>query len=128
LIFKETLRSINPFLLGELTKYFVNPSSSPLWYPYLCATLLTLSSLIFILLDTWLTMVFQVMGWNARSAVVGLMYDKVSLQEIVLIRYRYSFICQSTSTRRQQSDLFDLRVKLPSVTTTLTTQRQRQSC
>jgi len=28
-------------------------------------------------------------------------------------RYRYSFICQGTSTRRQRSDLFGLRVKLP---------------
>jgi len=38
-------------------------------------------------------------------------------------RYRYSFICQGTSTRRQRMDLFDLRVKLPPVTTSLTTQR-----
>jgi len=28
-------------------------------------------------------------------------------------RFRCSFICQDTSTRRQQSDLFGLRVKLP---------------
>jgi len=34
-----------------------------------------------------------------------------------------SFICQGTSTRRQRSDLFGLRVKLPPVTTSLTTQR-----
>jgi len=40
---------------------------------------------------------------------------------------RYSFICQGTSTRRQRSDLCGLRVKLPLVTTSLTTQRQRQS-
>jgi len=38
-------------------------------------------------------------------------------------RYRYSFICQGTSTRRQRSDLFGLPVKLPPVTTSLTTQR-----
>jgi len=35
---------------------------------------------------------------------------------------RYSFICQGTSTRRQRSDLFGLRVTLPPVTTSLTTQ------
>jgi len=28
-------------------------------------------------------------------------------------RFRYSFICQGTSTRRQRSDLCGLRVKLP---------------
>jgi len=38
-------------------------------------------------------------------------------------RYRYSFICQGTSTRRQQSDRFGLRIKLPPVITSLTTQR-----
>jgi len=31
----------------------------------------------------------------------------------------YSFICQGTSTRRERSDLFGLRVKLPPVTTSL---------
>jgi len=40
----------------------------------------------------------------------------------LMIRFRYSFICQGTSTKRQRSDLFDLRVKLPPVTTSLTTQ------
>jgi len=38
-------------------------------------------------------------------------------------RFKYSFICQGISTRRQRSDLFGLRVKLPLVTTSLTTQR-----
>jgi len=38
-------------------------------------------------------------------------------------RFRYSFICQGTSTRRQWSDLFGLWVKLPPVTISLTTQR-----
>jgi len=38
-------------------------------------------------------------------------------------RFRSSLICQGTSTRRQQSDHFDLRIKLPPVTTILTTQR-----
>jgi len=37
--------------------------------------------------------------------------------------FRYSFICQFTSTRRQRSDLFGLRVKLPPLTTSLNTQR-----
>jgi len=36
---------------------------------------------------------------------------------------RHTFICQGTSTRRQRSDLVGLRVKLPPVTTSLTTQR-----
>jgi len=38
-------------------------------------------------------------------------------------RFRYSFISQGTSNRRQRSDLFGLRVKLPSVTNSLTAQR-----
>jgi len=33
--------------------------------------------------------------------------------------FRYSFICQGTSTRRQRSDLFGLRINLPPVTTSL---------
>jgi len=34
--------------------------------------------------------------------------------------FRYSFICQGTSTsRRQRRDHFDLRIKLPPVTTSL---------
>jgi len=37
--------------------------------------------------------------------------------------FRSSFICQGTSTRRRWIDLFGLRVKLPLVTTSLTTQR-----
>jgi len=35
----------------------------------------------------------------------------------------YSFICQGTSTRRKRKDLCRLLVKLPPVTTSLTTQR-----
>jgi len=38
-------------------------------------------------------------------------------------RFRYSFICQRTSTRKQREDLFGLRVKLLPVTTNLTTQK-----
>jgi len=42
---------------------------------------------------------------------------------MILIRKGQKKICQgSTSTRRQRSDLFGLRVKLPPVTTCLTTQ------
>jgi len=40
-----------------------------------------------------------------------------------MIWFRYSFICQDTSTRRQRRDLFSLRVELPLVTTSLTTQK-----
>jgi len=36
-------------------------------------------------------------------------------------RFRSSFICQGTSTRRRRRDLCGLRVKLPHVTTSLTT-------
>jgi len=36
--------------------------------------------------------------------------------------FRYSFICQGTSTRRQRRNIFGLRVKLPPVTTSQTTQ------
>jgi len=39
------------------------------------------------------------------------------------IDLRYSFICQYTSTRRQQRNLFYFRVKLTLVTITLTTKR-----
>jgi len=35
----------------------------------------------------------------------------------IFIRFKYSFTCQGTSTRRQRS----LRVKLPPVTSSLTT-------
>jgi len=36
-----------------------------------------------------------------------------------MTKFRYSFICQSTSTRRQRSDHFGLWVKLPPITTSL---------
>jgi len=45
------------------------------------------------------------------------------LLEAVSNRFRYSFICQGTSTRKQQRNLFGLRVKLPPIITRLTTQR-----
>jgi len=44
---------------------------------------------------------------------------------IFKISLRYSFICQGNSIRRQRRDLFGFRVKLPPVTTSLTTQSQR---
>jgi len=57
----------------------------------------------------------------------GLGYAKIVKTEWnmaqFLSTFKYSFICQGTSTRRQRSDLFGLRVKLPLVTTSLTTQR-----
>jgi len=34
----------------------------------------------------------------------------------IFLRFRYSFICQGTSTRRQRRDFFGFRVKLPPVT------------
>jgi len=37
--------------------------------------------------------------------------------------FSYTFICQGTLNRRQRSDRYGLRVKLPPVTTSLTTQR-----
>jgi len=47
-------------------------------------------------------------------------YDEIKLQNIVIgRRFRSSFICQGTSTRKQRSDLCGLRVKLPPVTTSL---------
>ena len=73
------MRAINPFLLGQLTNYFVDPAASPVWYPYLYATGLTLSSFAYILADTYMLMKLRVLGWNAKSAVVGLMYKKVSI-------------------------------------------------
>jgi len=39
----------------------------------------------------------------------------------LLGRFRYSFICQGASTRRQRSDLFGLRIKLPPFSTSLIT-------
>jgi len=58
--------------------------------------------------------------WKARQ----FSQTTVPLQQISKFkveRFRYSFICQGISTRRQRRDLFGLRVKLPPVTTSLTT-------
>jgi len=50
---------------------------------------------------------------------------KVSEIKVYTLRFRCSFISQGTSSRRQRRDLFGLQVKLPPVTTSLTTQRYR---
>jgi len=52
-----------------------------------------------------LTLLFRI-GWKNKCICFEL--------ELVLLR-TCSFICQGTSTRRQRSDLFSLRVKLPPV-------------
>jgi len=41
----------------------------------------------------------------------------------IFLRFRYSFICQGTSIKRQRWDLFDFQVKLPRFSISLTTQR-----
>jgi len=41
---------------------------------------------------------------------------------MLAVVFRYSFICQGALSRRQWRNLFGLRVKLPPVTTSLTTQ------
>jgi len=48
---------------------------------------------------------------------------------IFKIGLRYSFICQGNSTKRQleRRDIFGFRVKLPPVSTSLSTHRQKQS-
>jgi len=56
-------------------------------------------------------MVFLMLNVKQRS------YNKNAIP--IIFRFRYSFICQGTSTGRQQSDLFALCVKLSPVTTSL---------
>jgi len=55
-------------------------------------------------------------SWNFHRWLITWVYPKN-------VKFRYSFICQDISTRRQRSDLFSLRVKLRPVTTSLTTQK-----
>jgi len=57
----------------------------------------------------WLSFSF-VEYWQAEAACL-------------LFRFRYSFSCQGTLTRRQRSPLFGLRVRPPHVPTSLTTQK-----
>jgi len=51
------------------------------------------------------------------AAVDSSMACRLQLMNLSLLRFRYSFICQGTSTSRQRRNLFGLWVKLPSVTT-----------
>jgi len=65
--------------------------------------------------------------WQTQSLMVHTK-EEYSLQVFyhilrTLILNTCSFVWQGTSTRRQRSDLFDIRVKLPPVTSSLTTQR-----
>jgi len=59
--------------------------------------------------------------WN-ESSITEVQVDIIAA-EVPISDFRYSFICQGTSTRRQRRDLFGLRVKLLHITTSLTTQR-----
>jgi len=64
--------------------------------------------------------------WNCYHNLkfkINLKFMLVMLFSIACIGLGYSFICKGTSTRRQQSDLCGLPVKLPPVTTSLTAQR-----
>jgi len=64
--------------------------------------------------------------WNKQQQHnLSLYFSKISQQHTHTTRFRFrsSFICQGTSTRRQRRDLCGLRVKLPRVTTSLTTHR-----
>jgi len=58
-----------------------------------------------------------------NSIIMPLSTLSISCIKIQGGRFRYSFICLGTSTRRQRSVHFGLRVKLPPVTTSLTTQK-----
>jgi len=58
---------------------------------------------------------------NLILLAITRLLDEVMILPMTRFRFRYSFICPNTSTRRQQSDLFGHRVKLPPVTTSLTT-------
>ena len=84
---KEVTRAIGPFFIGELSHYFVNPDKVSKWYPYICAFGLSISSLLYVTFNNIALMDMQTLGWNAKSAVVGLMYKKVSWLEIKLSHY-----------------------------------------
>jgi len=77
------------------------------------ATLWIQSPLLFWARDR-LVLSMQLLTKNAYMVHIILYYNNLlSLYyHYLLFRFRYSFICQSTSIRRQQSDLFGLRVKL----------------
>jgi len=65
--------------------------------------------------------IIQVSAITAIALTV--LCNNIVLWQRQRFRFRYSFICQDTSTRRQQSDLFGLRVKQLPATTSLSTQR-----
>jgi len=60
---------------------------------------------------------------NLCITIFFIVYLDVTELSVVVwqTRFRYSFVCQGTLTSRQQRDLFGLWVKLPLVTTSLTT-------
>jgi len=47
-----------------------------------------------------------------KNRIIFDCYKRRSQMENLIFRFRYSFICQGTSTRRQRRNLFGLRVKL----------------
>ena len=57
----------------------MNPDKVSAWYPYLCAFGLSFSSFLYVATDNLALMNLLILGWNAKTAVVGLMYKKVSL-------------------------------------------------
>jgi len=52
-----------------------------------------------------------------KLKVITRLLDEVMILPVTRFRFRYSFICQCTLTRRQQCDLFGRQVKLPPVIT-----------
>ena len=56
----------------------MNPDKVSAWYPYLCAFGLSISSFLFITIDNIFILNLMILGWNAKTAVVSLMYKKVS--------------------------------------------------
>jgi len=71
--------------------------------------------------------VFDTLGKERALSVFGNMQDQTfqhsTAKNSISILGTCSFICQGTSTRSLQRNLFGLQVKLPPVTTSLTTQR-----
>jgi len=85
------------------------------------AVLFACLSLIFQLFNYWLPEKHQ----TPLQAYCNSLH--VYSDNIIIKGFRSSFICQGTSTRRQRSDLCGHRVQLSPATTSLTTQRSRQS-
>ena len=74
----------------------MNPDKVSAWYPYFCAFGLSISSFLYIAIDNLALTNLLILGWNAKTAVVGLMYKKVSLiiNTFLLIIYfkTYAFV------------------------------------